>query len=65
MTFLCHCVNDSWDGKGWFIRFDFRIRLSLRFKEVTDVNQYFYLNDPQRLSDSSQSGHAEILSVVP
>ena len=33
--------------KGWFIRFDFQIELSLRFKEVTDVNQYFHWYDPQ------------------
>ena len=56
--------DDSWDGEGGG-SYDFRIWLSLRFKEVTDANQYFYRDDHQRFSESLQSGYAEILSVFP
>ena len=51
--------DGSWDGKSWFTRFDFLIRLSLKSREVTDANQYFYRYDPERFSESLQSGHAE------
>ena len=36
-----------------------------QIKDVTDVNQYFYRYDPQRLSESFQSGQDEILSFFP
>ena len=51
-----------------FIRFDLRIRLSLRFKELkllTRINISTSMTRSQTFSESLQSGHAEILSVFP
>ena len=47
-----------------FIRFDLRIRLSLRFKELKLMTQ-INISTSKTFNESLQSGHAEILSVFP